>query len=85
MSDQNRRDVERDRDAALAQQLLDNPLLMAILAELDTDAVRTWRVGSNPEQREQAWHQMGAIQQLAHRIKGRIDTKLLAAGSRKRS
>jgi hypothetical protein len=84
MSDQQRSGLERDRDAALAQQLLDNPLLMTILAELDTDAVRTWRVGSNIEQREQAWHQMGAIQQLAHRIKGRIDSKLLAA-PRKRS
>lgn len=65
-------------EAAQAQQLLDNPLLMTIIAELDTDAVRVWRTGSNPEQREQAWHQMAAIQQLAHRIKGRLETKKLA-------
>ena len=71
-------DSKTDTEATLAQQLLDNPLLMAILAELDTDAVRTWRSGSTPEQREQAWHQMAAIQQLAHRIKGRLDTKKLA-------
>lgn len=70
-----------EREAAQAQQLLDNPLLMAILAEIDTDAVNTWRRGSNPQQREAAWFQMAAIQALAQRIKGRLDNKKLAAGS----
>lgn len=72
-----------DAQAALAQQLIDNPLLMTILAELDTDAVNTWRRASNPEQREQAWHLMVAIQALGQRIKGRLDNKRLADSRRR--
>jgi hypothetical protein len=68
-----------EREAQQAQQLLDNPLLMQILAELDSDAIMTWRRSSGPEQREQAWHGMAAIQALAQRIKGRLETKKLAA------
>jgi len=83
MSDTKQQQIEAE--ASQAQALMDNPLLMAILAELDADAVRTWRNGANPEQREQAWHQMGAIQQLAHRIKGRLDTKKLAGRGHRRN
>lgn len=67
-----------EQDAELAQQLLDNPLFLDVIAELDSDAVRTWRAGSNPEQREHAWHGMHALQAMMHRIKGRIEAKKLA-------
>jgi hypothetical protein len=72
------------RDAAMAQALIDNPLLMDILAELDTNAVKTWRSGANPMQREAAWHEMMAVQSLVHRIRGRIETKLIAEKSAER-
>lgn len=67
-----------ENEAEAAQALLSNPLLLAVLAELDSDAVRTWRAGSNAEQREQAWHQMMAVQRLGARLKSRLESKLLA-------
>jgi hypothetical protein len=73
-----------ERDARLAAELLNNPLLKEVLAELDTDAVRAWRASSNVEQREYQWHQMMAIQSLVHRIEGRLSAKRIADGRAQR-
>lgn len=71
--------------AEMAKQVLDNPLFWAIVAELDTEAVNTWRRGTNAEQREQAWHQMIAVAAIVHKFRGRLESKRLADSRNRRS
>jgi hypothetical protein len=60
--------------AMLAQQLKDNPLLMAIFAELDSAAIMTWRRSSNMQQREDQFHQVVALAAVRQKIDARIET-----------
>ena len=42
-------------------ELLDDPVLAAVMNQIDSDAVLVWRRSNNPAQREDAWMRCAVI------------------------
>jgi len=60
---------EQSRRAA---ELIQDPLLNTVLAEMDSTAVDTWRRSSNGVQREEQYHTICAIADLRKRLNERL-------------
>lgn len=65
--------LSADEQARRAGELIDDPLLGMILAEMDTTAVDTWRRSSSPVQREEMYYTVIAIADLRRRLNERLE------------
>jgi len=61
-----------EEQARRASELIQDPLLNTVLAEMDTTAVTTWRSASNAVQREEQYHMICAIADLRKRLNERL-------------
>jgi len=57
-----------------ARSLLGNPLLIELLEDMKTSAIRTWQTQQNPEKRDECWYTVRAINALALRIQNETKT-----------
>ena len=64
--------------AQRAQELLANPLLDEIFAELDTAAVVVWRRSTSAYQREEQWNIVVTLAAVRRQIESRIEAVRLA-------
>jgi hypothetical protein len=75
-----------EEQARRAGELIQDPLLNTVLAEMDTTAVTTWRNASNAVQREEQYHMICAIADLRKRLNGKLESlKMLEHGRSARS
>lgn len=54
-------------------ELLNDPILAAVMNELDADALLTWRRSSSPAQREDCWHRCSVIADMRLRLEKAIE------------
>lgn len=70
--------------ARRADYLLNDPLLTAVLEEMDSEAVLVWRRSGTPAQREDAWMRVSVIADMRNRLNSAIeDFKLRVLRDRK--
>jgi hypothetical protein len=62
-----------EQAAQHAQQLMDDPLWVAAINEIRRDAVATWEASKQPDQREQQWHMVAALQRLNEMLMRRLE------------
>lgn len=55
-----------------AKQLAKNPLLPELLDEIKADAVLAWESARTPEEREQCWHLVRALETVRDDVSTRI-------------
>ena len=77
MSDEPR--MTMDEQAQRAHALLNDPLLLQALKELDEGAVMTWRRSTSPQQREDQWHIVTAVAALVRWLTAKLEDPKLAA------
>jgi predicted amidophosphoribosyltransferase len=53
--------LPEDELASRCQALIDDPVLAAVMNQLDAEAVDSWRRSTSAQQREDAWHRMIAV------------------------
>lgn len=73
--------MSMEEQAQRAQQLLNDPLLMQALRELDDGAVETWRRSTSAQQREDQWHIVTAVAGLVRWLQSKLEDPKLAARS----
>jgi hypothetical protein len=64
--------------ARCAEELVANPLLKEIFAELEHGAVTVWRRSTSPQQREEQWYVVVTISALRQQIESRIESVRLS-------
>lgn len=70
--------------ATMAAMLQRHPLLNKVLAEMEADAIASWKSSANREQREELWHRQRAIAGLRDMLQTRINNQVVTARARKR-
>jgi hypothetical protein len=72
-----------EEQARRAGELINDPLLNTVFAEMDSMAVNTWRNSSSAVQREDMYRTVVAIADLRQRLNKRLeDLKMLASRDR---
>jgi hypothetical protein len=72
-----------EEQARRAGELINDPLLNTVFAEMDSMAVNTWRNSSSSVQREDMYRTVVAIADLRQRLNKRLeDLKMLASRDR---
>jgi polyphosphate kinase 2 (PPK2 family) len=75
-----------EEQARRAGELINDPLLNTVMAEMDSTAVDTWRNSSSAMQREDMYRTVIAIVDLRKRLNERLESlKMLQHAQRQRS
>ena len=70
-------DITLERRAEMARELVENPIVMAILDDEENGSAQVWKDSLDPFVRENAWNYVRAIIRLRNRLKAMKDSALV--------